>query len=242
MVVKYKLRYPFRFLTLLLSIIFSAAYINKIAAQDTIPPVTSDWSTYREQVLKEPSKKMVELKSRIPNLVYDLRYATSNNFMNRRMYPPGTDQTYMREPAVNALQKIQEDLNAIGLGLKIFDAYRPYSVTVKFWELVGDERYVANPSKGSGHNRGIAVDVTLIDIVMGIELQMGTGYDNFTDTAHANFAHLPPNILEHRMTLRKAMEKHGFLVLDTEWWHFFLPASSSYEILNIPFKELRKKL
>src|ERR1043166_7586618 len=120
---------------------------------------------------------MIELKSLMPNIVYDLRYATTNNFMHRLMYPANTRNTFMRQPAVAALQKVQAELNRKGMGLKIFDAYRPYAVTVKFWELVKDERYVANPSKGSGHNRGIAVDLTIIYLDSGKELDMGTGFD-----------------------------------------------------------------
>jgi D-alanyl-D-alanine dipeptidase len=118
------------------------------------PPVIHDWKAYRSQVKLDSTKKMIELRSRIPRLVYDLRYAGINNFMHRRMYPAGTSTTFLRLPAVTALLNVQKELNEKGMGLKIFDAYRPYSVTVKFWELVKDERYVANPAKGSGHNRG----------------------------------------------------------------------------------------
>src|SRR5437867_1601617 len=94
-------------------------------------------------------------------------------------------------PFVFLLSCFFQELNEKGLGLKIFDAYRPYSVTVKFWELIKDERYVANPSKGSGHNRGIAVDLTIIHLKTNEELNMGTGFDNFTDTAHQAFVNLP---------------------------------------------------
>ena len=128
------------------------------------------------------------------------------------------------------------------MGLKIFDAYRPYSVTVKFWELVKDERYVAHPGKGSGHNRGIAVDLTIIDLASGQELDMGTGFDNFSDTAHSDYTQLPEKVLQNRQLLRSLMEKNGFKVLETEWWHFYLPGSNHYEILDIPFNKLKKKL
>jgi len=135
---------------------------------------------------------------------------------------------------------VQKELNENGVGLKIFDAYRPYSVTVKFWELVHDERYVANPSKGSGHNRGIAVDLTIINLKTGRELNMGTGFDNFSDTAHQTFTSLPEEILQNRVLLKSTMEKYGFKALDTEWWHFFLTDGSRFEILDIEFKKLKK--
>jgi len=146
----------------------------------------------------------------------------------------------MRAPAAEALKKVQQELNTQGYGLKIFDAYRPFSVTVKFWELVHDERYVANPSKGSGHNRGIAVDLTIINLKNGIELDMGTGFDNFTDSAHHTFTKLPEEILQNRQLLRSTMEKYGFKAFDTEWWHYFLSAGEKFEILDIDFKKLAK--
>jgi len=223
--------------------IFSTFLLIKGTAQDSIftrPPVTGKWDSYRDQVKKDPTKKMVELKTMIPGLVYDLRYAGTNNFMRRRMYPENTTITFLRSPAAMALQKVQQQLNQTGFGLKIFDAYRPYSVTVMFWELVKDERYVANPSKGSGHNRGIAVDLTIINLETGQELNMGTGFDNFTDTAHQTFTNLPEEILQNRLLLRSAMEKNGFKALDTEWWHFFLADGSRFEILDIDFKKLKK--
>jgi D-alanyl-D-alanine dipeptidase len=129
----------------------------------------------------------------------------------------------------------------MGLGLKIFDAYRPYSVTVKFWELVKDERYVANPAKGSGHNRGIAVDLTIIDLKTGKELDMGTGFDNFTDTAHHTFTSLPEEVLHNRLLLKSTMEKYGFIALESEWWHYYLANGNTFELLDIEFKKLKKK-
>ena len=148
----------------------------------------------------------------------------------------------MRAGAANALKKVQEELNRSGMGLKIFDAYRPYAVTVKFWELVKDERYVANPAKGSGHNRGIAADLTIIDLKTGKELDMGTGFDNFTDTAHHAFTQLPGSVLKNRTLLRSLMEKNGFKAFDTEWWHYFFGEPEKYEILDLDFKTLMRSL
>ncbi len=108
------------------------------------------------------------------------------------------------------------------------------------WELIGDERYVANPANGSGHNRGLAVDVTLIVVKTGEELNMGTGYDNFTDTAHHTFKGLPDDVLKNRHFLKTTMEKWGFRVLETEWWHYSFPNDRNYEVLDLPFKILAK--
>lgn len=197
--------------------------------------------TYRQLAQADPAKKMVELQSLIPGLRYDLRYATTNNFMKRRMYASNTHHTFLRSPAAHALAAVQEELNKQGYGLKIFDAYRPYSVTVAFWELVKDERYVANPAKGSGHNRGLAVDLTIIDQKTGAALDMGTGFDNFTDSAHHNFTQLPQAVLQNRQLLKTTMEKHGFTLFETEWWHYFWPNNRDYEVLDIPFRDLQKE-
>jgi D-alanyl-D-alanine dipeptidase len=195
---------------------------------------------FLKTVKADSNKEMISLKSFIPLLVLDLRYATTNNFMHRRMYPAKTNDTYLRLPAAKALLKVQQELNKKGLGLKIFDAYRPYSVTEKFWELVHDERYVADPKKGSGHNRGIAVDLTIIDLRTGKELNMGTGFDNFTDSAHHDFISLPKDVLANRQLLKETMEKYGFSLFATEWWHYSWPNPEKFEILDFDISKGKK--
>ncbi|HQV07250.1 MAG TPA: M15 family metallopeptidase [Chitinophagaceae bacterium] len=210
--------------------------------QETIlaKEVTHKVQDYLQQVQLEPQKNMFELHQLMPGLVYDLRYATLNNFMQRRMYPKKTAITFLRKPAALALQQVQKSLLKKGLGLKIFDAYRPYAVTVKFWELVHDERYVANPKNGSGHNRGVAVDLTIIDKKTNKELNMGTGFDNFTDSAHQAYNLLPEAILQNRKLLKTTMEQYGFKAYENEWWHYSWSDSIHYEILDLPFKKLKK--
>ena len=105
-----------------------------------------------------------------------------------------------------------------------------------------DERYVAHPAKGSGHNRGIAVDLTIIKLSTGKELEMGTGFDNFSDTAHHTFTALSAEILQNRNLLRNLMEKYGFKIYPEEWWHYSLPDAAKYEILDLEFKKLKKTL
>ncbi|HEY6505603.1 MAG TPA: M15 family metallopeptidase [Chitinophagaceae bacterium] len=211
-------------------------------AQDTTnkgPRVTTDMLAYQKQVALDSTKKLVELRSYVPGIIYDLRYTGANNFMQQPMYPDGTKETFLRLPAAIALAKVQAELNKKGWGLKVFDAYRPYSVTVKFWELVKDSRYVANPAKGSGHNRGVAIDVTLIDLQTGEEPDMGTGFDNFSDSAHHSFKKLPGDVLQNRSLLKNVMEKNGFKALDTEWWHYLFASWSRYELLDIDFRSLK---
>ncbi|HTM90888.1 MAG TPA: M15 family metallopeptidase [Flavisolibacter sp.] len=192
---------------------------------------------YREQVTADSMQKMIEIKTMVPNIIYDLRYATENNFTHQKLYESGK-RTFLRLPVVRALQEVQEDLAKRNYGLKLFDAYRPYTVTQKMWDLIHDEKYVADPSKGSGHNRGLAVDLTIIDLKDGSELNMGIDFDNFTDTAHHTFKNLPADILQNRMLLKETMEKHGFKALETEWWHYNWPNNRNYEVLDIDFRKL----
>jgi len=195
---------------------------------------------FLKTVKADSNMEMISLKSFIPFIVLDLRYASTNNFMHRKMYPAKTNDTYLRLPAAKALLLVQQELNKRELGLKIFDAYRPYSVTEKFWELMHDERYVADPKKGSGHNRGIAVDLTIINLQTGKELDMGTGFDNFTDSAHHDFTPLPKKVLANRQLLQETMEKYGFNLLPTEWWHYSWPNPEKFEILDLDISKGKK--
>ncbi len=188
---------------------------------------------------KDPSREMTDLKKCIPGIQLELRYAGRNNFMHQQLYPFITT-TYLRKQAADSLALVQKELNQIGLGLKIFDAYRPYSVTEKMWEPVKDDRYAADPKKGSGHNRGAAVDLTILNVRSNKELDMGTGFDNFSDTAHHAFSGLPVGILQNRSLLKTMMEKHGFKALDTEWWHYSLYNAAGFELLDVNFAILKK--
>ncbi len=200
--------------------------------------VISSTSILQKTINVNTNKSMIDIKKYIPTIVLDLRYATTNNFMKTKLYP-NINYTFLRKPAAKALKKVQTELNKKGLGVKIFDAYRPYSVTEKMWEPIKDDRYAADPKKGSGHNRGVAVDVTIINVKTGEEINMGTGFDNFSDTAHGDFNNLPLLVLQNRLLLKSTMENYGFKVLDTEWWHFYLPNAKEYELLDVPFKKLK---
>lgn len=193
---------------------------------------------YKRTVAANKANRMVELKTMIPGIVYDLRYASSHNFMHRLMYPRNTNTTFLRTNAASALQQVQKELIKSGLGLKVFDAYRPLSVTQLFWDLIKDERYVANPANGSNHNRGTAIDLTIINLSTGDELPMGTGFDNFTDTAHHSFTKLPQNIIDNRNKLKFLMGKYNFKPLSTEWWHYTFSDGHKYDVLDLSFKQL----
>lgn len=199
-----------------------------------------DLREYRTSVRRDSLNRLLPL-SKIPGVELDLRYAATDNFMRRRMYPSGTRESYLRWNAARGLAQASQDLKAAGYGLVVWDAYRPYAVTVRFWELVRDERYVAHPGKGSNHNRGLAVDCTLYDLRTGELADMGTGFDNFTDSAHHDFTALPDSIRARRSLLRKTMEHAGFRALDTEWWHYSWNDGRNYEVLDIPIRKLARQ-
>jgi D-alanyl-D-alanine dipeptidase len=199
-----------------------------------------DNNTMLQKTVKAfPGKAMLDVKKNIPGIICDLKYAGVDNFMHKILYPAITT-TYLRKTAIACLKKAQLMLQKKGYGLKIFDAYRPYSVTEKIWEPVKDERYAADPRKGSGHNRGISVDLTIIDLKTKKEVNMGTGFDNFSDSAHHNFTNLPSTVLQNRLRLKNVMERSGFKALDTEWWHYCLPNGNNFELLDISFEDLKK--
>ena len=222
-----------------------AAIPGSSPAQDsffTTPPLIKNPAELKALYQKDSTLQLVELRSVIPGLVYDLRYATPHNFTGQPLYPRSTRVCYLRWSAARSLQQVAQKLAAQGMGLKIYDGYRPYSVTVKFWELIKDERYVAHPAKGSGHNRGTAVDLTLIDLHTGKELDMGTGYDDFSEKAHHSYTQLSKEVMDNRKLLRTLMTEAGFVIFETEWWHYSLPNASRFDLLDLSFKQLQKKL
>ncbi len=222
-----------------ISAVLFILFYSTVKAQNSLNVIKQP-TQYLQKVAKDSLQRMQLLSALIPDLQYDLRYATTNNFVQKIMYPKSTNYTFLRLAPAKALDSVQQELKQKGYGLKIFDAYRPYAVSVAFWDLVKDERYVANPAKGSGHNRGIAIDLTIINKTTGVALDMGTDFDNFTDTAHHSFLQLPETVLENRKLLKTTMEKYGFKALSTEWWHYSFPNTRDYDVLDISFKALKK--
>jgi len=191
---------------------------------------------YLKSVKENPDNELVEIRKEIPSIVLDIRYATKNNFMNQVMYPEA--RAFARKPVVVQLKRIQAELAKKGYGLKIYDAYRPYAITVAFYKKASDKTFVANPAKGSKHNRGCAVDLTLIDLKTGKEIPMPTPYDSFAPEAAPHFNALPPHIIKNRDFLISTMQAHGFKVIYNEWWHFDFNGWQQYDLMDIPFKQL----
>lgn len=194
------------------------------------------YAEYLDSCKKNSDNKLLELKKYIPGLVLDIKYATTDNFMKRVMYKQA--RAFARRPVVMQLRKIQAALKKKGYGLKIFDAYRPYQVTLAFYAEASDKNFVADPKKGSKHNRGCAVDLTLIDLKTRAELPMPTPYDSFAPQSSSTYADLPAEILKNREELISIMRVHGFRVIPNEWWHFDFIGWQNYDLMDIPFEQL----
>jgi D-alanyl-D-alanine dipeptidase len=197
--------------------------------------VVPDLATYDRIASTNPDKRLVDLSTL--GIPLDVRYATENNFMKQVLYPVA--KSYLRAPAARALAEVQRELAPRGLGIKVFDAYRPYRVTEAMWEPIKNPDYVADPAKGSRHNRGAAVDLTLIDLATGNELPIPTPYDDFTSRASHAFTDLPPDALANRALLRELMTKHGFDPLPSEWWHYDFRGWEGFELMDVSLSELQ---
>ena len=198
--------------------------------------IMNNITDYKASVKTNPNNELVEIKKAIPSIVLDIRYATKNNFMGQVMYKQA--KAFARKPVVQQLKAIQAELAKKGYGLKIFDAYRPYAITIAFYEKASDKNFVANPAKGSKHNRGCAVDLTIIDLKTGKDVPMPTPYDSFAPEAASQFNNLPAEIIKNRDFLIATMQAHGFKVIYNEWWHFDFNGWQDYDLMDIPFQNL----
>jgi len=189
-------------------------------------------------VLSQESEPFVEIIKINPHIMLDIRYATDNNFLKKAVYPEA--RCFVRASVAVQLDSIQHELESIGLGLKIFDGYRPLAVQKEMWKIVPDSRYVADPARGSRHNRGAAVDVTLVDST-GAELQMPTPFDDFTEVAHQDYMNLPAAVRQNRWILKTIMEKYGFSAIDSEWWHYDLVGWERFPVTDLSFEEIEKQ-
>ena len=181
---------------------------------------------------------LVELRALDPTIKYDIRYATTNNFMSAVFY--SQPRAFLQRPAAEAVVRAHQKLKPLGYGLLIHDAYRPWYVTKMFWDATPDSlrHFVADPRAGSRHNRGAAVDLTLYDLKTGDPIQMPGGYDEFSSRSYPDYPGGTERQRWHRELLRRVMEAEGFRVYEFEWWHFDYRDWRRYPVLNKRFEEL----
>lgn len=163
--------------------------------------------------------ELVDLRQVIPQIQFDIKYATKDNFTGQIVY--GSSDCFLLKEAAVRLLDVELELETMGLRLKVWDGFRPMAAQWKFWELVPDERYVSDPRKGGRHTRGTAVDLTLVTLD-GQELEMPSEFDDFSEKAHRSYMDASETAIKNRDLLASLMEKHGFVGLPSEWWHFDL--------------------
>ncbi len=186
-----------------------------------------------EKQLKINDTTFVNLKAYGKDFVYDMKYATSDNFLKSKVYDCA--ECFLRLKTVKSLIEANDLFMKMGYKIKIFDCYRPLDIQKKMWKIVPNPSYVADPSKGSIHNRGGAVDITLVDS-QGKELEMGTPFDFFGIEASHNYSNFSQEIKENRALLKKIMINKGFKSLDSEWWHYNLKSALNDKVSNAKWK------
>ena len=182
---------------------------------------------------------LVELTKPDTSIHLDIRYATSNNLTGKPVYKEA--RAFLQRPAAEALVKANASLKPLGYGLLVFDGYRPWSVTKIFWDVTPADKhqFVADPAKGSKHNRGCAVDLTLYDLKTGKEMEMTVVYDEMTERSYPNYTGGTEEQRKMRDLLRSKMEAQAFTVYEYEWWHFDYKDWKQYRITNVPFSKIK---
>nr|WP_315173795.1 M15 family metallopeptidase [uncultured Flavobacterium sp.] len=175
----------------------------------------------------------VNLKDYSSEFVYDMKYATTNNFLKSKVYDCA--ECFLRLKTVKALIKANDKFLKKGYRIKLFDCYRPLDIQKKMWELVSNPEYVADPAKGSIHNRGGAVDLTLVTLE-GKELEMGTAFDFFGKEASHGYLFSDKKIMDNRKMLKKIMLQNGFKAFESEWWHYNLASALTDKVSNTKWK------
>ena len=182
---------------------------------------------------------LVELIKLDSTIHLDIRYATSNNLAHKPVYTEA--RAFLQRPAAEALVKVNAALKPLGYGLLVFDGYRPWSVTKLFWDITSEEnkKFVADPKKGSRHNRGCAVDLSFYDLTTGKEIEMTGAYDEMSERSYPDYKGGTDEQRKMRDLLRTTMEANGFTVYPYEWWHYDFNGWEKYPIENIPFSQIK---
>jgi zinc D-Ala-D-Ala dipeptidase len=255
--IKYHLKFIFLFISVIFLCLACSQRIrieNKQVVTANVTPteaptlITKTLKSNNSPVLNQefyPSQ-LVDIESINREIILDIRYATNNNFLKQKVY--SEPRCVLRYGTAKKLTQVQENLKRKKLGLKVYDCYRPLSVQKQMWKVVPNENYVANPAQGSRHNRGAAVDLTLVDS-QGKELEMPTEFDEFSPKAQRNYNGGTVRYAfgvklrlsrQNRQLLEDGMKQQGFTGLATEWWHFDASGWEIYPVTDVPFEKIPK--
>lgn len=186
------------------------------------------------------ARNFIDLQTINPTICIEMRYAMAENFTGKKVYSDAGKRCFVHKDMAEKLDVVQKDLKKHGLGLKIWDGLRTFAAQRAFWAILPDPRYVGNPEKGGRHTRGTAVDLTLIRLSDGKELEMPTKFDDFSEKAHHNYRDASPEAIKNKEFLKNIMMKHGFELVNTEWWHYDLKGWREYEPFRGDFEDLVK--
>ena len=238
-VINHRLRYLVAICLLLNFFAFACSQKGEIKERNPYNlDLVQTLADYQKLVAENADNTMVDLETVIPGIVLDIRYATANNFTGKIIYT--APKAFARNPVAEALKSVQDSLSKHQLALKIYDAYRPYSASLLFYKVYPDTSFVADPKKGSRHNRGCAIDLTLIELLSGKEIPMPSEFDDFSAKANPEYANLPDTVLANRKFLFGVMEHFGFKHIASEWWHFDFNGWSKYKLMDLPFEDLER--
>ncbi|WP_288427091.1 M15 family metallopeptidase [uncultured Spirosoma sp.] len=229
-----------RFYLFVALLVFTCQAVDAQRANPYGLSIINDVPALLRTVELDSNKAFVEITDYAPTIALDIKYATTQNVFYTQLYKQ--PRAYVRLPVAKALAAVQTDLASKGVGLKVYDAYRPYSVTCQMFEMLPDTVYMGLPRQGSRHNRGVALDLTLIDLKTGNELRMPTPFDALVYASHPNFDRLPADVIRNRDLLKTTMQAHGFTVDPVEWWHYNYKTKTTFELLDLSFDEIAKTL
>lgn len=204
---------------------------------DKVDPIDNDRSTQKASPTRTNKSlhdtTFVDLKDFSTDFIYEMKYASTDNFLKSKVYD--CEACFMRYKTAKSLIKANKQFLKLGYRIVLYDCYRPLSIQKKMWDIVPNPNYVADPKKGSIHNRGGAVDIGLAD-GEGNRVDMGTPFDFFGIEASHNFENLPDQVKSNRMLLRRVMTQNDFKIFESEWWHYNLKNASKYPISDFKWK------
>lgn len=221
---------------LIIYIVFFLISVSIMGQENLKTNVIGDTIVYLRQIEENPNNELVDLENFVPGLNFDIHFATKDNVTDEQLY--SIKKAFARRPVAVSLSIIQEALNRRGLGLLIFDAYRPYADAIKIGDRMKNSESDGFLENNIKHSRGGSVDVSLISLTTGEEIQMPSGYCQNIKVTHTDYPDLPDNVIANREILIEVMQQHGFRVSPKQWWHFDFMGWQAFDLMNVSFEEL----